>query len=160
MMKRIRWLRKELDYDIGSIAWLAFDAHEELPNHRRHQLADICEGENRNLVSRHLEEAYATLCILLQGIGREPHCHAASDRLRERREFVFLITSSAVKVAPVVERGHRFLIARVLAVWLAPWAPQEAAIWKAEAEEMRDALASLAARSSGHATARRPLSPF
>ncbi len=159
-MKEICWLRRELDYDIASVAWLASDVHEELSLHRRHQLADICQGENRNLVSRHLEEAFATLCLLLKKVGRAKDRQPSSDRLSARRRFRFLVTAEEADTGLIVEKGHRFLISWVLSVWLAPWAAEEAKIWKESLESLRQELSTLAAKSNGPTHYRRKLHPF
>lgn len=131
MGMRIRWLRSELDYDLASAGWLAGHARPDLDGHVRHQMADICEGENRHLVSRLLGLAFAEVC---KRLGRRVRATAgvrSDNRLEEPEWYELEVTGSdvsQVEIEYLKEKVHSYLVWRVLGLWFGTGLPEESRV--------------------------------
>lgn len=131
MGKRIRWLRSELDYDLGSAGWLAGHARPELDGHVRHQMADICQGENRHLVSRLLGLTFAEVCKRL-GKRVRPIAGVRSDNQLVEPEWYELEVAEGdlgqMEAEYLKEKVHSYLVWRVLGLWYGTCLPEESRV--------------------------------
>lgn len=166
---RMVWLRKELDFDLSQWGWLTYDQMETTTSHRRHLTADICEGENRHLVSRLLGESFAVVAMALKNVATvivSGSGGKTTDTLKEPARYELRLKCdsrgrgllSEAAVLQIVARAHTYMVSRVLATWLAALMPAQAAIKQQEAADALTAIQQLAATAT--TTTRRPLSPF
>ncbi len=130
MKKRIRLLRSELDYSLGSVAWMIYHGHPELNDHVRHQIADVCQGENRHSVSRLLLLGIGELCrkmgAKVRFISGLEEAGEVADKLIEPTEYLIEIEYAGIEgpdMKLLAEQMHFYLVWRVMRDWLAPWLP-------------------------------------
>lgn len=160
MDKKLRWMRSEIDYDLASAGWLAGHAHQELDGHVRHQLADICEGENRHLVSRFLGLAFAEVCRRLGNRVRVIAGDGCDNRLEEPAWYELVLTEGNVSPADLAylkEQVHSYLVWRVFGIWCGTRLPAES---RAAAENASSALAEAATALGRRSHFRRNIPPI
>ncbi len=107
--------------DVADLAYVVGDVHSgERSAHRLHQTFDICAEGNIDRVNRILDLGTAEINLMLRHYR---HDIGVRDQLVEKCV-------------------HEYLVARVMADWLAVTLPEAADVWKEKASEARSALAS------------------
>ena len=146
-MTRITILSSEVLADIRSAGWLESDLNSDAGLHRRHQAADICEGDLIDRVWR---------VLAVEGGGDVSDCLECP----ERWEFCFRVVPGEQVLALMKEKIHAYMVAMVMADRLGVIMPGTAGPWhKASADAMAD-LERLAGMSGVAERARRPLWPL
>ncbi|MDE7347533.1 MAG: hypothetical protein K2N48_12450 [Muribaculaceae bacterium] len=141
--------------DIRSAAWLEQELHPEADRHRRHQMADICETDNLELVWRVLGTAIAEIQLELTKILQPAKDVDEDNDLRCPREwrFSFLFRLPTQTLEYIREKIHEYLVAKVMADRTAVIIPSASKTWQQRAEVTIAALRSISA------TARPPFRP-
>lgn len=160
---RLKFLRKQLLYDIENDAYIEADVMGEEKQHAQHVLADIGEDGNVDRVSRVLSTAHATVTELLYPMTRQlPVEEEIDDCLHAPEEYVV-----ELNVEPDVSRTtlhllskliHDYMVCMVLADWLSTTNPDAAATWAEKAETKKKEI--LGARNNHKATFTRKTHPW
>ena len=161
-MTRITILSSEVLADIRSAGWLESDLNSDAGLHRRHQAADICEGDLIDRVWRVLGLCVAHVRMSLRRVLAVEGGGDVSDCLEcpERWEFCFRVVPGEQVLALMKEKIHAYMVAMVMADRLGVIMPGTAGPWhKASADAMAD-LERLAGMSGVAERARRPLWPL
>lgn len=158
----IRIESREVLDDIRSAAWLESELHEELPLHRRHEMADICEENNIEKIWRVLGICDAELRVALQRILAFPSKIVAVNAIERpgRWEYPVVEGMRAEIVTLAKEKIHDYFVARAMADRAAVIIPVCSDIWQTRAEEAMAAVAECAATAIAGIPVRRRLSPF
>lgn len=136
---RLKFLRKELLYDIRNYAFVEADVMGEEKQHGQHVLADIGEEGNVDRVTRILNVVHSAATEMLY-----PYTKTAvtedeiDDRLTEPEEYVIEmqvpVTMSETTVRLLSRLVHEYMVYLALADWLSIMSPEAAANWSAKAE--------------------------
>lgn len=162
---RITLYHSELEYDITNRAYVEYDVMQANDDHERHQVADIAEDGNRDILQRHMDLAFA-LCVELllpysEGEGIERNQENDILKPRETYEVSLRLPNklSPTKLQLLTRLIHEFIVCRALAEWFAISYPSKAEMWYIKAkqaeEDIKGAKIGLLA-----SRARRPLRPF
>ena len=152
----------EVMADLRSAAWLEQELHQEANRHQRHQMADICETDNVELIWRILGVAISEIRLELTVILQPDKEIAADNDLRQPDEWIFrfLFKLPARTVEYLREKIHEYLVAKVMADRTAVIIPAAAKIWEMRAKEVLSALRRIAATARPEfRRVRRPLWP-
>ncbi len=138
---------KEVTDDIRSAAWLESELHPELDRHRRHQMADICEGENAESVWRVLgvSEAQLRLSMLRILLPQRRISHANDLRHPKCWKFRMRVSLPTPTICFIKEKIHEYMVASVMADRTAVIIPPASAIWQTRAAEVLTALSGVSA---------------
>lgn len=148
--------REELLYDVENYSFVEADIMKAGDEHLRHQVFDIAQDGNEDLVTRMFNLAHAECVEALYPFtsteledGTE-----LDDGLVEHEEYKIELTLPAdfsrSTVVLLKELVHKYFVVRVLAEWMAMTNPGSTAGWREKLEElagqMKGALASRRAR--------------
>lgn len=165
----MKLLKKALLYDISNIAWTVADC-PGIETHALHQVRDICQEGNIDRVSRVLGLAYSQILSVLFPILKAPGINIDRDISKHPRDYVLIFRddrclkfflTQELKLR-IKETCHEYMVAMVLADWLAITLPEAAEVWKERALACFEALREIAnsAMISSASSFRRKLSPF
>lgn len=162
----LTFYREQLLYDCRQATYVVGDVLKVEEPHDRHQIQDIGEKGNVDLVTRWLDLAMAECVEACYPYSKNPVEDGAQkdDVLVDTNAYqltLYLPDDFSDTTVQLIERRiHELLVCRVLAYWLAMTHPDknEAAMWQAKAEDalsgVKDALNARIGRL------RRPLRPF
>lgn len=154
---------KEILADLRSAAWLESELHPELDRHRRHEMADICEGPNIDRVWRVLAVADAECRLAIRRILRNSQKIVPDNTLRRPECLHFHIHHNLpVSFRSFIkEKIHEYLVACVMADRMAVIIPKSSSVWELRSKNALSALSQAAAnaRIDGDSI-RRPLWPL
>ena len=154
---------EEVLADLRSAGWLEQELHPALDRHRRHQMADICEGSNAERVWRVLGVAMAEVRFALLKI-LNPASGLQTVNELERPECWRLSFAEGLPADTLVylkEKIHEYLVAAVMADRCSVIIPEAAVVWRERAEEGLSVLREGAATAFGRWRAvRRPFWPL
>lgn len=165
----MKLLKKALLYDIANLAFLIADNGDPL-NHSLHQVRDICQEGNIDRVSRILGLAYSRIIDTLSPILSRNHINIDKDLSVVPHDYVINFRSGArlrykltdERKLRIKETAHEYMVAMVLADWLALTYPPAYDVWKYRADAAMQALTDAVAdiSTSVSCALSRRLSPF
>lgn len=155
-------LSHEVLDDIRSAAWLESELHEDLPLHRRHEMADICEEENVARIWRVLGLCDAEIRMAIRRILAGPSPVGAVNTIECPEKWEYPLAAGVRSDAAVYlkEKIHDFMVASVLADRAEVIIPECAPVWQQRAEDALSALSEGAAAATAGTAVRRRLCPF
>lgn len=138
-MKRItiELYREQLLYDISNIAFVEGDIMRVDDEHQRHQVMDVVEDGNIDLVSRYIELAYSECVESLYAYSKRDveDEHLEHDTLRERSvlrtELSVPDNFSSTTHERIARLMHEFIVSRVLSLWFGTSYPEKSAYYRA-----------------------------
>ena len=157
--------RAELLYDAGNYSFVEADIMPIDDEHRRHQVADICQEGNIDRVTRVLNTAYAECVEMLypytkEEIPDEPE--ALDDILKEPETYEIKLTlpetfslTTLRMLEPLI---HEYLVCRVLADWMSITNPESEAKWEKKFAALRNKIRTTLMSRTGKT--RRKLKPW
>ena len=160
----LRFLRKELLYDIGNYSFVEGDIMDVDDEHKRHQTIDVCEDGNIDRVTRVLNLGYSEVVELLYPYTKRecPHGDARENMLVAPDVYVVDMyvpeTFASSTVELLKNLIHEYLVCRVLADWMSITNPGSTEKWEEKMEDMRGKLRSCVNSRMGRL--RRRLSPW
>ena len=142
---RLKFLRKELLYDIKNYAFVEADVMGEEKQHAQHVLAEIGEDGNVDRVSRILAVVHsAVIEMLFPYTKAEPIAEEIDNCLHAPDEYVVELnvpnTMSRTTLRHLSRLIHEYMVYCVLADWLSITNPQAAANWTAKAEAIKEEI--------------------
>lgn len=142
---RLKFLRKELLYDIKNYAFVEADVMGEEKQHAQHVLAEIGEEGNVDRVSRILAVVHtAVIEMLFPYTKAEPIEEEIDNCLHAPDEYVVELnvpnTMSRTTLRHLSRLIHEYMVYCVLADWLSITNPQAAANWTAKAEAIKEEI--------------------
>ena len=142
---RLKFLRKELLYDIKNYAYVEADVMGEEKQHAHHVLAEIGEEGNVDRVSRILAVVHtAVIEMLFPYTKAEPIEEEIDNCLHDPDEYVVELnvpnTMSRTTLHHLSRLIHEYMVYCVLADWLSITNPQAAANWTAKAEAIKEEI--------------------
>lgn len=142
---RLKFLRKELLYDIKNYAFVEADVMGEEKQHAQHVLAEIGEDGNVDRVSRILAVVHsAVIEMLFPYTKAEPIAEEIDNCLHAPDEYVVELnvpnTMSRTTLHHLSRLIHEYMVYCVLADWLSITNPQAAANWTAKAEAIKEEI--------------------
>ena len=161
MLLRIK--SDEILADLRSAAWLEQELHPELDRHRRHQMADICEGDNADRVWRVLGISIAELRLALRRLLKPPTAFSPANDLERPDSWNFNFTYRLPDATAlyIKEKIHEYLVAKVMADRTSAIIPSCADVWRIRAQDAHAALRETAATAAtAHSPVRRPIWPL
>lgn len=148
----LRFDTNELLDDIKSFAYIEGDTMKTEDEHAKHQVYDICEPGNIELVTRVLNKTFAKCVELCYPYAkREIHILTArNNELEKKDEYVMRLnlpaTFSETTVTLLETLIHDLMVARVMEKWMGMTKPESEEHWRKEAEnaepEIKTALCS------------------
>ena len=162
----LRFLRSELLYDIGNVAFVLGDVKPEEEQHSKHQLQDITQEGNIDRVTRMMDIAIAECTEILYPYTKaEAQDNAVmDDKLVETPcyDISLLMPDGFSKTTQVllVRYIHEFVVARVLMDWLliADPAGNGYESWSAKCASAKESIEKMMNRRTGRV--HRPTRPF
>lgn len=142
---KLKFLRKQLLYDIKNYAFIEADVMGEEKQHAQHVLADIGEEGNVDRVSRILAVVHSSVIeVLYPFTKQEPIEEVIDDTLWAPDEYVIELhvplTMSRTTMHNLSKLIHEYMVYCVLADWLSTTNPQAAANWAAKAETKKEEI--------------------
>lgn len=143
---RLVFLRKELIYDIENYAFVAGDILPEDAEHIRHQLIDVAQEGNVDLVTRILNLAHAECVESLYPYAKKPcgEGDVYDDKLAEPERYEIELELpeqfSRTSVDLLKELIHDYFVVRVLGQWTGVVNPAGQAYWKMCLEEITERM--------------------
>lgn len=156
--------RKELLYDIESYAYVEADTMATEDEHQKHQLFDIAQSGNEELITRTMNLAY-TECVewLYPFTKREVYdesmlCNAPCAPQVYNVNMVIPDGFSATTIGLLKNLIHRYIVARVMWEWCGIVKPEKVEYWLSLATQAKEqAKTSLMSRRT---KVRKKQSPF
>lgn len=135
---RLKFLRKELLYDIKNYAFVESDVMGEDKQHAQHVLADIGEEGNVDRVSRMLAVVFSAVIEMLYPYTKqEPVEEEVDDKLWAPEEYMIEMhvpnTMSRTTIHLLSKYIHEYMVYLALADWLSITNPQAADNWNKKA---------------------------
>ena len=142
---RLKFLRKEMLYDIKNYAFVEADVMGEEKQHAQHVLAEIGEDGNVDRVSRILAVVHtAVIEMLFPYTKAEPIEEEIDNCLHAPEEYVVEMnvpnTMSRTTMHHLSKLIHEYMVYCVLADWLSITNPHAAANWGAKAEAIKEEI--------------------
>lgn len=139
---RLKFLRKELLYDIKNYAFVEADVMGEEKQHAQHVLAEIGEEGNVDRVSRILAVVHTAVIEMLFPYTKAEPIEEEIDNCLHAPEDYFVElnvpnTMSRTTLHHLSRLIHEYMVYCVLADWLSITNPQAAANWSAKAEAIK-----------------------
>ena len=136
----LRFERQELLDDIKGFAYIEGDTMKTEDEHAKHQVYDVCEKGNVELVTRNLNTNFAKCVELCYPYAkREIKPRTARTNELEADDYVMKLnlpaTFSETTVTLLENTIHDLLVARVMEMWMGLTKPESEARWKEEAEK-------------------------
>lgn len=156
--------REELLYDIGSYAYVEGDVMRTDDDHSRHQVIDITQDGNVDLVTRTLNLVHSECVEMMYPYTKLP-CEeeeSRDDQLQDASEYTIRLLVpndfSKTTVTLLSNLVHEYMICRVLADWMKLTNPQSTADWQGKSEKLSDKIRCYLNARCGRV--RRTLTPF
>lgn len=142
---KLKFLRKQLLYDVKNYAYIEADVMGEEKQHAQHVLADIGEEGNVDRVSRVLAVVHSSVIEMLYPFTKqEPIEEVIDDALWAPDEYVIEMSvpveMSRTTMHNLSKLIHEYMVYCVLADWLSTTYPQSAANWAAKAETKKEEI--------------------
>ena len=138
--------REELLYDVESYSYVEGDVMKTDDDHARHQVFDVAQDGNENLVTRMLNLAHAECVEALYPFTKK-ECEDGTeldDGLVEHEEYAIELTLppgfSHTTLLLLKELIHKYFVVRVLAEWMGITNPGSTANWQARLEETKEKM--------------------
>ena len=162
----LQFLRSELLYDIGNVAYVLGDVKPEEDQHSRHQIQDITQDGNIDRVTRMMDIAVAECTELLYPYTKAEaeESTVMDDKLTETACYNINMTMpddfSKTTQVLLVRYIHEYIVARVLMDWLliADPAGNGYQNWSAKCMAAKESIEKMLNRRTGRT--RRPTRPF
>lgn len=156
--------REELLYDIGSYAYVEGDVMRTDDDHSRHQVIDITQDGNVDLVTRTLNLVHSECVEMMYPYTKIP-CEkeeSRDDQLQDASEYTIRLLVpddfSKTTVTLLSNLVHEYMVCRVLADWMKLTNPQSTADWQGKSEELSNKIRCCLNARCGRV--RRTLTPF
>lgn len=151
----LEFLRTELMYDIKNLGYIIHDsASKETPAEGKN-IVDIAEDGNADRIQRLLDLAYAEVMrILSPYTDHEVTADAYGNDILNEPTVYFVYITLKHNMPGITENLlrtyiHEFMVAYVMAEWLAMVAPDQSALWAAKVQTLTETIKSaLSARKS------------
>ena len=159
---RMTFLRAELLYDIGNLAYVEGDLAGD-DAHAAHQIFDVTQQGNVDRVTRILNLAFAA-CVeaLYPYTKKEDDGTDRTDTLSIPESYTITLTLppgfSATTLDLLAELIHEYIVCRVMADWLSITKPDSQANWETKAAAARQRMQT--ALMSRRGNVRRRTKPF
>ena len=148
--------RVELLHDINAVAYVAGDVLPEETQHSKHQIQDIIQDGNRDIVTRIMNLAFQECVNFLYRYSQIPAADVttADDTFTALRRYDVKLTVpsdfSKYTIIYIKDLIHAFIVARVLYEWFAMFHPDinRALLWKQKSEDAKDELKSATTKHS------------
>lgn len=142
---RLKFLRKELLYDVKNYAYVEADVMGEEKQHAQHVLADIGEEGNVDRVTRLLAVIHAAVIEMLYPYTKKEAIEEEiDDRLFAPEEYLVElhvpVTMSRTTIHLLSRLIHEYMVYRVLADWLSITNPEASANWSAKAAATEEGI--------------------
>ena len=137
---RLKFLRKELLYDIKNYAYVEADVMGEERQHAQHVLADVGESGNVDRVNRILPVVHSAVTEMLYPYTKsKPIDEEIDDMMSAPDEYIIEMhipmTMSRTTLMLLSRLIHEYMVYRVLGDWLSITNAEASANWYAKAEE-------------------------
>lgn len=137
--------RDQLLYDLGNYAFVEGDVMDVKEEHDRHQVMDIVQDGNDDIVTRVLNLAHTEAVELLYPYTKRPvEDDRLDDTLEEREEYVIEMAVPATFSRTSMEYLrwliHEYLVYRVLYEWMGLTNlanPRSRLLWKERIEDVK-----------------------
>lgn len=137
------FLRSELLYDVENYAFVTGDIMPAEDEHLKHQVFDVAQDGNEDLVTRILNLAHAECVESLYPYTKTPciQDEKLDDELAvpERYEIVLELPKQFSRTTVLLMREliHDYFVCRVLVEWLGVTEPTAQPFWKERLEEIK-----------------------
>lgn len=146
--------RKELLYEIRQICYVGGDVVQEDAQDARHQMQDVTEDGNVDLITRQMDLIHAEVCDLMCNDNGEyvEDGHSEDDLMRETDRYeVTMTVEEGTRVSAVRLLGqlyHQLMVGRAVAWWFTLVHPDanKAALWTQEAQVKENAMRDIVNR--------------
>lgn len=157
------FLRDELIYDIGNMAFVEGDIMEEGVQDSRHQLQDITADGNVDRVTRVLDLTFSWITEVLYPYARKDLDYEwLSDKFQEKRYYALELrlpeSFSDTTFVYMKNLIHELLVCRALYDWTLTTKPEAAPAWKLRGDDAASELRGVKARRGRRTRLRQ--SPF
>lgn len=144
----LEFKRSELLYDIESYAYVEGDVMPKENTHQLHQVLDIAQGGNDDLVSRTLNLAHRECVELLYPYTKsEPVDGATLDDVLTTPNVYTIALSlptefSCTSLRLIKQLIHRYMVCKVLWEWMGIVKKDSAEYWLAQMEDAKQRIKS------------------
>jgi len=154
----LAYWRSELLDDIDKRAWVQGDAWETETEHEKHQLIDITQQDNIDIVTRAMDTAVASVKELFNRLTRRPVDNGVTEYdnklenadyeiwMRVDRKWFSRTTAEAI--GPIV---HDYIVSYAIYRWCLLCAQPFAESWAVVCDELWEKLKKLALHRTGRA---------
>ena len=163
-MVTLRFVRDELLYDIKNYCYVEGDTMERGDEHAKHQVFDVGETGNIDLVTRKLDVSFWKCVDLCYPYTKRALCHDMSreNELEEDDEYVMRMSVppgfSETTVEYLTKLIHELMVYMVMAYWMSITKPESTETWQKKAESAEHEILTTLNNRIGRV--RRTLSPF
>lgn len=142
----LEFKRQELEYDIKNLGYIIHDsAKREQPGDGKN-VADIMEAGNADRIQRLLDLAYAEAMRILSPLVDHPvEADAYGNDIQNEPASYYMMLTLKHTMPGTTENLlrvyiHEFMVAYVMAEWLAVVAPDQAAVWSDKVQSLAESL--------------------
>lgn len=148
--------------DIRSAAWLESELHEDLPLHRRHEMADVCETDNVEKIWRLLGLCDAEVRVAIRRILAHPSPATTENVIARPLQWDYPLAGGigGETISLVKEKIHDYFVASAMADRAEVIIAECAGIWRSRAAESLSTLSECAAAAIAGVPVRRRMCPF
>lgn len=138
----LRFERQELLDDIKGLAYIEGDTMQQVDDeHAKHQVYDVCEPGNVELITRNMNTTFAKcveLCYPYAAIAVRPRTGRTNEL--EADDYVMNLklpeTFSETTITLLESLIHDILVARAMEKWMSLTKKESVARWREEAERI------------------------
>lgn len=144
----LEFKRSELLYDIESYAYVEGDVMPKDNTHQLHQVLDIAQGENDDLVSRTLNLAHRECVELLYPYTKKEPVDdtTLNDVLTTPNVYTIELSLptefSCTSLRLIKQLIHRYMVCKVLWEWMGIVKKESAEYWLAQMEDAKQRIQS------------------
>ncbi len=143
----VTFWRDEIEYDVQSIMSLIADSlPADTPHHVKHQLQDVCEGENERRTWRYCNRAYQDVCTVVSSLISVPVADESTiDNTSGAPEAYKLYMQVADNWAKhqtntLKDYAHDYIVMSIIVEWLSIIMPQAVETYEAKVAIARDGI--------------------
>lgn len=127
----ITFWRDEIEYDVQSIMSLLADSLPgDTPHHVKHQLQDVCQGENERRTWRYCNRAYQDVCTCVSSLISVPVADESTIDNTSGAPESYTLYMTVVddwakhQTNTLKDYAHDYIVYSIVAEWLALIMPQ------------------------------------
>ena len=160
----LKFLRRELLYDIRNLCYIEGDTKDASDEHQKHQIFDVGEDGNVDRVTRVLDLTFQECMDLCYPYSKKEAGEETmlDDSLSDQAVYIMNLLVpkdfSDTTINLLKNYIHELLVYRVMADWTSHTKPESEAKWAKKAEDVEEKITSSLNYRVGRV--RRTLSPF